>query len=404
MEFGVMLLHSENKNNDPDLDKKCKAFLDEIGREMGASLAFFDEAAFLRQGFPCFFIGSGGSESWFLSVYSKLKGPYYLLTTDNQNSLAASMEILAYLQAHGESGEILHGSPRYLAGKLRMLYTAHQAKIKISNMRMGVIGNAVERISSLESAEAVSSACGAQLIAIPMEELFQEIRLGGYPETAAVAGLKQMGYNASEMEKSLNIYGALRRLRERYRLDAMTVRCFELLKPFRSTGCLALALLNAEGIPAACEGDIKAMVSMAVLQALTGCPGFMANPSRLDPEKKEIVFAHCTLPVNMPADFHLTTHFESGLGVAIAGNIPLGKCTVFKTEADFSRYYAAAGTIEEDLHDCRLCRTQIRVCLPGGTSYLTQNPIANHQLICLGDHVELIRSFYSLFPVLTSKP
>ena len=92
MEFGVMLLHSENKNNDPDLDKKCKAFLDEIGREMGASLAFFDEAAFLRQGFPCFFIGSGGSESWFLSVYSKLKGPYYLLTTDNQNSLAASMK------------------------------------------------------------------------------------------------------------------------------------------------------------------------------------------------------------------------------------------------------------------------------------------------------------------------
>ena len=87
MEFGVMLLHSENKNNDPDLDKKCKAFLDRIGQEMGASLAFLDEAAFLRQGFPCFFIGSGGSESWFLSVSRKMKGPYYLLTTDNQNDV-----------------------------------------------------------------------------------------------------------------------------------------------------------------------------------------------------------------------------------------------------------------------------------------------------------------------------
>ena len=102
MEFGVMLLHSENKNNDPDLDKKCKASLDRIGQEMGASLAFLDEAAFLRQGFPCFFIGSGGSESWFLSVSRKMKGPYYLLTTDNQNSLAAAMVILAYLQANGE--------------------------------------------------------------------------------------------------------------------------------------------------------------------------------------------------------------------------------------------------------------------------------------------------------------
>ena len=107
MEFGVMLLHSENKNNDPDLDKKCKAFLDRIGQEMGASLAFLDEAAFLRQGFPCFFIGSGGSESWFLSVSRKMKGPYYLLTTDNQNSLAAAME--------GTGGEEIQLDPALMA-------------------------------------------------------------------------------------------------------------------------------------------------------------------------------------------------------------------------------------------------------------------------------------------------
>ena len=35
----------------------------------------------------------------------------------------------------------------------------------------------------------------------------------------------------------------------------MTVRCFDLLGRIGTTGCLALAILNAEGIPAACEGD-----------------------------------------------------------------------------------------------------------------------------------------------------
>ena len=104
MDFGVMLLHSANKNNDPDLDKKCQAVLDRIGLEMGAALSFLEEASFIRQGFPCFFIGSGGCESWFLSISRQMRGPYYLLTTDNQNSLAAAMEILAYLQAHGERG------------------------------------------------------------------------------------------------------------------------------------------------------------------------------------------------------------------------------------------------------------------------------------------------------------
>ena len=397
MEFGVMLLHSENKNNDPDLDKKCKAFLDQIGQEMGASLAFLDEAAFLRQGFPCFFIGSGGSESWFLSVSRKMKGPYYLLTTDNQNSLAAAMEILAYLQASGKKGEILHGSPSHIAKDLRNIYLAHSAKARLATMRLGVIGDAVERIASLETPEAVRHACGAELVSVPMEELFAEIRLGGYPMTEGVRALLEKGYDADEMNKALDVYGALRRLCDRYRLDALTVRCFELLKPFQTTGCAALALLNAEGIPAACEGDIKSMVSMAVLWALTGQPGFMANPSRLDPERNEVVFAHCTLPLSMPVCCSLTTHFESGLGVALAGELPLGPCTVFKTQADFSRYYAASGTILENLHECNLCRTQIRVHLPDGTDYFTKNPIANHQHICCGDHVELIRRFYDLF-------
>lgn len=46
---------------------------------------------------------------------------------------------------------------------------------------------------------------------------------------------------------------------------------------------------------------------------------------------------------------------------------------------------------------CNLCRTQIRAHCPGGTDYFTKNPIANHQHICCGDHVELIRRFYDLF-------
>lgn len=397
MDFGVMLLHSANKNNDPGLDQKCRAVLDRIGLEMGAALSFLEEASFIRQGFPCFFIGSGGCESWFLSISQQMRGPYYLLTTDNQNSLAAAMEILAYLQAHGERGEILHGSPSAIARALRAIYLAHTAKARLAAMRLGVIGDAVERIASLETPQAVREACGAELVSIPMQELFQELQTGGFPESDHVRALLALGYDRAEMEKALNVYGALCRLRERYSLDAMTVRCFELLAPFNTTGCLALSILNAEGTPAACEGDIKSMLSMAVLEALTGQPGFMANPSRLDPEKGEVVFAHCTLPLSMPARCALTTHFESGIGVALAGDIPTGPCTVFKTEADLSRYFAAPGVIEEDLHEPDLCRTQIRVRLPGGTDYFTRNPIANHQIICCGDHVEEIRRFYDLF-------
>lgn len=123
------------------------------------------------------------------------------------------------------------------------------------------------------------------------------------------------------MDKALQVYGALKRLIARYDLTGVTVKCFDLLGRIHTTGCLALALLNAEGIPAACEGDQKSLVSMAVLEALTGQAGFMANPSCMDPEKSEIIFAHCTLPINMPDSYHLVTHFESGIGVAVSGDL-----------------------------------------------------------------------------------
>ena len=62
---------------------------------------------------------------------------------------------------------------------------------------------------------------------------------------------------AEEIEKALNVYGGCQRLIEKYKLDAITVRCFELINYVPTTGCLALAILNTEGIPAACEGIPK---------------------------------------------------------------------------------------------------------------------------------------------------
>ena len=63
---------------------------------------------------PLILIQSGGSEGLFLKQFSKLKEPYYLLTYGNNNSLAASLEILSYLKDNNLKGEVLHGSTDYL--------------------------------------------------------------------------------------------------------------------------------------------------------------------------------------------------------------------------------------------------------------------------------------------------
>lgn len=64
------------------------------------------------------FIESGGSERLFLNNINKLSEPFYLLTTGSNNSLAASLEILTYINSIGKKGEILHGSINYIASRI----------------------------------------------------------------------------------------------------------------------------------------------------------------------------------------------------------------------------------------------------------------------------------------------
>ena len=161
-----------------------------------------------------------------------------------------------------------------------------------------------------------------------------------------------------------------------------------------TTGCLALALLNAEGIPAACEGDQKSLVSMMVLNALTQESGFMANPSCMDPEKGEIIFAHCTLPIDMPDEYSLTTHFESGIGVAVASDIKAQPMTIFKCDETMRRYYAGRADLVETMHREDLCRSQMKLSLEDGTEYFANAPISNHHIICKGDWKEVIDEYF----------
>ena len=55
-------------------------------------------------------VRTGGSEGLFLNVLNKLKPPIYLLSYGYNNSLAASIEILSYMNIHHLEGQIIHGS------------------------------------------------------------------------------------------------------------------------------------------------------------------------------------------------------------------------------------------------------------------------------------------------------
>ena len=198
------------------------------------------------------------------------------------------------------------------------------------------------------------------------------------------------------VEAKGDIYEALKVIISQHQLQGFTLRCFDLLSTVKDTGCMPLARLNAEGYVAGCEGDVPAMLSMMIVRSLAGVSGFQANPAHINPETGEMLFAHCTIPLNMVERYELDTHFESGIGTGIRGFMKPGPVTIFKVSGDLSRRFIAEGELIENQSKPDLCRTQqlIRLSDKSQTSYFLTNPIGNHHIILPGHLKELLERMF----------
>ena len=315
------------------------------------------------------YVRTGGTEGIFRRLLPELQNkssrPFYLLTSGKSNSLAASMEILSYLRQHNIQGEIIHGSPEYITHRICLLKKVEEARRILNGARLGIIGQPSDwLISSHADKELVKARLGIELIDIPMEVMY----------------------------RNKDIYESLKTVIAEYQLQGFTLRCFDLLTTLKNTGCLALAKLNAEGFVAGCEGDVPAMLSMMIVRSILGVSGFQANPSNINPDNGEMLFAHCTIPLDMVERYELDTHFESGIGVGIRGYMKEGAVTIFKVSGDLSRHFIAEGTLVRNQAKPDLCRTQqvIQLTDKSQTAYFLTHPIGNHHIIMPGHQKELL--------------
>jgi L-fucose isomerase-like protein len=337
------------------------------------------------------YVRTGGTEGIFKDRFNTLRKQskkFYLLTSGKSNSLAASMEILSYLRQQGADGEILHGNTAYLRQRIGMLVRVEHARRKLFGCRLGVIGRPSDwLISSIYNPDKLNSVLGISLVDISIDEIIDEVNHCSLPVSNEVTQLEDVRKALPGAEQ---IYVALRNLVQKYQLQGFTIRCFDLLSAVKNTGCLALARLNGDGIVAGCEGDVPSMLSMMVARSLTGSSGFQANPARINPESGELLFAHCTIPLDMVDSYELDTHFESGIGVGVRGFVEEGPMTIFKLAGDLSRMFVAQGTLIRNQAENGLCRTQqvIRLNDARQAKYFLTNPIGNHHIIMKGNHQE----------------
>lgn len=355
------------------------------------------------------FVRTGGTEGIFRQLLPQLQAqsasPFYLLASGKSNSLAASLEILSFLRQKGFQGEILHGDAAYIRHRIQVLERVETARRSLRGCRLGIVGAPSDwLISSDADKDKVRQRFGIELIDIPIDALLEELSAvnseSSVPSLSRLSKLSHFSKPSRQpapairqaLPGAIQIYEALKSLVRHYRLQGFTLRCFDLLSTVHNTGCLALAQLNAEGFVAGCEGDVPAMLSMRIAQALIGVSGFQANPARINPVTGEMLFAHCTIPLNIVEHYEFDTHFESGIGVGIRGYMKEGPVTLFKLSGDVSRCFIDEGELLRSQAQPDLCRTQqvIRLSDPSRVQYFFTNPIGNHHIILPGHHKALL--------------
>ena len=381
-------------HDEKEINTATQVFLSSLGIEYDMKGDDFSEYG--SHTLDLIYIRTGGTEGRFLQRLPQLRQQadgrqFLLLTSGKSNSLAASMEILSYLRQQGIGGEIIHGSADYIGQRIQLLHRVELALQTLKGCRLGIVGKPSDwLISSSYDSDIIAQRLGIEMVEIEMKEL-QDI-IDATPEETPNTQHPSANTQISRALPGANrIHQALKTLVERHRLQGFTIRCFDLLSSHHNTGCLALARLNAAGIVSGCEGDVPALLSMTIAQALLGVPGFQANPARIDVETGEMLVAHCTIPLNMVERYELLTHFESGIGVGIRGYMKEGDVTLFKVSGDLSRHFVEEGTLVRNETSAGLCRTQLAVELSDKrkAEYFLKEPIGNHHIVVAGHHKQL---------------
>ncbi|KAI7844851.1 hypothetical protein COHA_001504 [Chlorella ohadii] len=348
--------------------------------------------------------------------------PLLLVAHPYANSLPSALEALARLQqarsADGYRGRIVY-LPSAAQGAADDAWASLQESLKASRplrsgvrvwhqlhrSRIGLVGQPSSwLVASTPSAGVVGSSWGPSLVDIDMQEL-----LGGLWGTGS--------FKKGEVEAVVqDMLAGKFLLVDRHGLSCISVRCFDVVTAKETTGCYSLSRLLDEKVVAGCEGDVCSALGMLWGQAMTGQTPWMANIAQasqqlaimpfVDPPNGVVKLAHCTIARSLLASHEATTHFESGLGVALKGKVPPGAVTLLRIGGKqldqlwLEEGYVLEEAAAEGAWSPNLCRTQVRVSLLGGRPVvdgLLQRPLGNHVVMLRGHHKSLLSSYFSQF-------
>ncbi len=161
-------------------------------------------------------------------------------------------------------------------------------------------------LSGKERRDATMPLLGIQLRYVPAGDFLDEynkLPVNDQIRAMAAAYLKRarrvIGATEEDVVNGVKSYLVASSILRREEADAITMDCLGALGHSKvSLPCIAWSRMNDDGIPAACEADLGAVATHAIVQYLFDRPGFQQDPVP-ETARDAIVGAHCSCPTRL---------------------------------------------------------------------------------------------------------
>jgi hypothetical protein len=230
-----------------------------------------------------------------------------------------------------------------------------------------------------ESGKAAAEVLGIEVVPVDFAELdgaYEKAR----PEEAArhaeawtARAAKVVEPSPVDIRRSGAMYAAIRTVMKERGADGITINCLGGFYEghLKAYPCLGFTELNDSGLVGGCEGDIKSALTMMVVGALTGRPGYISDPV-IDTSRNQIVYVHCVAPTRVfgpggPASpFHIRSHSEDRKGAVVRSLMPMGyRTTSLEIDCASRQILLHRAKTVENVDEDKACRSKLAAEVEG---------------------------------------
>ncbi len=353
-----------------------------------------------------FYFLTGGTGRIAFETWLSSRKPVILLAGEKNNALPSARRAEQLIRWSGGFPVVIYHED-FLGRTLRRIAESAILSMvpwKLSSSTFGVVGGDLSRFRLAESM------FGFKTVEIPIETVIDSFE--GVDRKQAEEGARELASRVldilepsmSDVTGAYRLYIALKKTVESLGLNAISVDCFPLIEELKIAPCLAVSLLNDEGVTFGCEAEADSLLTMHIFRLLTGKPSWMVNVNTLNYEKRMVGVSHCTMPASLSGGVEsvtLRSHFESKSSVAVSGDYKPLRVTLAKiTGKKFEKLYLARGRVlKSNLMLEYMCRSQAFIKLDQGFENFVFSDMGNHIVVMAGDHIKSLKriaEFYGL--------